>query len=214
VASARRYALSRQGSVAFAVLDGSGIYRGLNLSTHYYSASVVKAMLLVEVLRNSGQGHLSDSYRELLGPMIEESNDHDAEEIYNRVGNAGLYAVARTAGMTHFAVDQLFNAQLTADDQARFFIHIDQLVPVVHRSYERRLLSSIVQWQRWGIAPVAEHKGIKVFFKGGWREGIVNQSALLERDGERISLSILTSSDPSMAYGEQTLSGIAERLLG
>jgi hypothetical protein len=41
----------------------------------------------------------------------------------------------------------------------------------------------------------------------------VHQAALLERDGRRISLAILTSGEPSMSYGEATLAGIAARVL-
>jgi hypothetical protein len=130
------------------------------------------------------------------------------------VGDAGLNAVAHAAGMRNFAVHgAVFEAQVTAEDQARFFLRIDRLVPAPRRAYARSLLSAIVAPQRWGIAPVASHRHYRVFFKGGWREGIVHQAALLERGGQRISLAILTSGEPSMEYGEATLAGIAARVL-
>ena len=215
IAAAVRYARARSGTVAFAVLDGHGRLRGLRRTLRFPSASVVKAMLMVAVLRRVGDGHLRDDEAELLRRMITVSDNDAASTIYARVGGAGLRSVARAAGAKRFAdVGNWADAQLTAADQARFFLHIDRLVPAAHRRYARRLLSSIVGWQRWGIPPVAMAHRMKVFFKGGWRTGIVHQVALLERGGRRIALAVLTSGEPSMAYGEQTIEGIARRVLG
>jgi hypothetical protein len=176
---------------------------------------VVKAMLMVAVLRRADGGHLSAGERDLLRRMITVSDNEAASAIYAQVGGAGLRAVAHAAGAKRFAdVGNWADAQLTAADQARFFLRFDALVPAAHRRYARKLLSSIVGWQRWGIPPAASAHGMKVFFKGGWRTGIVHQVALLERGGRRIALAVLTSGDPSMAYGEQTIEGIARRVLG
>ena len=54
---------------------------------------------------------------------------------------------------------------------------------------------------------------MKVFFKGGWRNGITHQVALLERGGRRLALAVLTSGSPSMAYAEETIERIASRVL-
>jgi hypothetical protein len=214
LASAQRYARSRLGTVGFAVLDERGRIQGLNRTARFPSASVVKAMLLVAVLRAAGDGRLSAGEQALLKPMITVSDNEAAEAVYAQVGRAGLYRVAAAAGMRRFSIaGHLFDAQLTAADQARFFLRIDRLVPTVHRRYARRLLSSIVSWQSWGIARVARARGFKVFFKGGWRTGITHQVALLERGTRRLALAVLTSGAPSMAYGEQTIKGIAARLL-
>jgi hypothetical protein len=69
-----------------------------------------------------------------------------------------------------------------------------------------------VPWQRWGIAPVAEERGFHVMFKGGWRIGIFHQVALLERDGRRIAVAVLTSGTDH-GYGRETQAGIAARVL-
>jgi hypothetical protein len=211
IREAERYARTRKGSIAFATLDERGNLRGMNRTVRYPSASVVKAMLLVAVLR---RGEPGPAMRALLGPMITASDNKAALKVYATVGDAGLNAVAHAAGMRNFAVHgAVFEAQVTAEDQARFFLRIDRLVPAPRRAYARSLLSAIVAPQRWGIAPVASHRHYRVFFKGGWREGIVHQAALLERGGQRISLAILTSGEPSMEYGEATLAGIAARVL-
>jgi uncharacterized protein GlcG (DUF336 family) len=215
IASAVRYARTRSGTVAFAVLDAHGRLRGLRRTLQFPSASVVKAMLMVAALRRADGAHLGAGERDLLRRMITVSDNDAASAIYAQVGGAGLRSVARAAGARRFAdVGNWADAQLTAADQARFFLRFDKLVPAAHRRYARKLLSSIVDWQRWGIPPVAADHSMKVFFKGGWRTGIVHQVALLERGGRRIALAVLTSGEPSMAYGEQTIDGIARRVLG
>ncbi|HWI70516.1 MAG TPA: serine hydrolase [Baekduia sp.] len=215
IAAAQRYARSRAGTVAFAVLDGQGRLRGLNRSVQFPSASVVKAMLMVAVLRRIGSGHLDGATAKTLTSMITVSDNDAASAIYRRVGGAGLRAVARAAHAKRFEdVGWWANARLTAADLARFFYHVDRLVPATHRRFARKLLSSIVGWQRWGIPPVAARHDLKAFFKGGWRTGITHQVALLEKGDRRIALAVFTSGEPSMAYGEQTIAGIATRVLG
>jgi hypothetical protein len=214
IAAAQRYARTRTGDVAFSVADEHGRLRGLDEGERFPSASVVKAMLLVAVLRRDGSGAVSPRQAALLAPMITVSDNDAAETIFDDVGAEAVRAVARAAGMRDFFINTaLFEAQITAADQARFFLEIDRLVPARHRAYARSLLSGITPAQRWGIAPVAQARGFTPFFKGGWRTGITHQVALLERGGQRIALAVLTSGDPSIEYGEATLSGIADRVL-
>ena len=217
IKTAQRFARSREGVVAFAVLDErSKRVRGLRRTTRFRSASVVKAMMLVSVLRRAGKRSLSETERRRLRPMITRSDNAAASAIYAEIGPRGLRRVARVAGMRKFTPASPWGvSQITPADQVRFFLRIDRLVPRPHRRYARKLLSSITKGQRWGIAPVARRKNLKAFFKGGWVPGITHQVALLERrrDGQRIALAIFTRNSPSMAYGEKTIEGIAARLL-
>jgi len=214
IVRAERYAAHRRGTVAFAVLGGDGVIHGLRVSERFPSASVVKAMLLVARLRELGSRRLTAADRARLRPMIERSDNGAAEAVHDVVGNRRLYVLAHTAHMRRFAMTHfLFDTQITAADQVRFFRRIDRLVPPRHRPYARRLLSGIIAPQRWGIARVARSRHLKIFFKGGWRSGIVHQVALLQRGRRRIALAVLTRGEP-MGYGEDTLAGIARRLLG
>ncbi len=76
-------------------------------------------------------------------------------------GSLGLGRVAHLAGMRDFTFrGVLFEAGVTAGDQARFSARIDRLVPRRHRAYALRLLGSIVSYQRWGVPPEATIEGI------------------------------------------------------
>jgi hypothetical protein len=187
---------------------------GHNADVQFRSASMSKAMLMVAVLRGAKSRPLTGREQRLLRPMITRSSNKAAREVYTRVGDLGLSAVAQAGRMRHFLpAGALFEARITAADQARFFLRIDRLVPRRHRAYARELLSGIVSAQRWGIAPVAQARHFAAFFKAGWRKGLVHQAALLERDGRRIALAVLTSGESTVAYGRVTLAGIASRVL-
>jgi Beta-lactamase enzyme family len=214
LAAARRYARSRLGSVSFAVVEDRTSVRGYRRTAGYPSASVIKAMVMVAVLRRAGQGRLTSAQRALLYPMITRSDNMAAVALWNELGAGALRRVAAAAGMRRFAIGpHLFEARIDASDQARFFLVIDRLVPAGHRAYARRLLASIVSWQRWGIAKAAARARFSVRFKGGWRTAITHQVALLQRHGRRLAIAVLTGGEPSMAYGEDTIEGSTERLL-
>ena len=171
-------------------------------------------MLLVAVLREAADRPLAPHEDELLRPMILRSSNKAARAVYAGYGDRALTSVAAAARMRHFQpVGAVFEARITAADQARFFLRIDRLVPARHRAYARELLGGIVERQRWGVASVAERRGFTVSFKGGWRKGITHQAALLERDGRRVALAVLTSDEPTLAYGSATLAGVAARVL-
>ena len=215
ISAARTWARTRAGTVGFAVLDVHGRLRGLNRTVAFPSASVSKAMLMVAVLRRARDRALTAGEHALLHPMITVSDNDAAREVYRSVGDPGLLSVARAAGMRRFgAVGHWSGARLTPADQTRLFLRLDRVVPARHRQYARTLLGSIVTGQRWGIARVAARHHMAALFKGGWRKGIVHQVALLERDGRRIAIAVLTDGQPSQAYGRATLEGIAARVLG
>ncbi len=200
--------------MAFAVLDQQDRLRGLLRTQRFNSASVVKAMMMVAILRRAEGRRLTDHERGLLHPMITRSDNDTASAIYGQIGDRGLNAVARVAGMRKFRPSSVWgNSQITAADQVRFFIQIDKLVPGAHRRYARKLLSSIVGPQRWGVPPVAKSKGLKTFFKGGWRSCCVHQVALIERGRSRVALAVLTQGAPSMEYSHETIAAIAKRVL-
>ena len=216
---ARRYADSRSGSVSFALVDPRGEVRGAADTRPYVSASVVKALLLVAELRrlDSDGAPLDVATRETLRAMIAYSDNDAADAIYYRVGDAGLIDTAARAGMENFTVAGYWaNAQITAADTARFFWRLDQVLGSAHPEFGKGLLGSVIEGQRWGI-PAAAGDDWSVRFKGGWRATelgqLAHQGAELRRDGQRISIAVLTDAQPSQPYAHRTIRGVAERLL-
>jgi D-alanyl-D-alanine dipeptidase len=220
VKAARAYAGKRAGDVSFAVIDTSGRLTGLHVSKRYLSASTVKTMLLAAYLRRHARHGLNGGQRALLSPMIRRSDNDSASAVFGIVGNSGLRGVARAAGMTRFQPPARYGAwggsRASAGDQARLFMHLDSVVPERHRAFARRLLSSVVRSQRWGI-PKAARGRWQVFFKGGWRRGhggrIVHQAARLEQGTTAVAMAVLTDGDPSHGYGTRTIRGVARTLL-
>jgi hypothetical protein len=220
LAAARRYARSRNGLVSFAVVDLHGKLHCYRCRLHYVSASLVKAMLLVAYLdRLAAEGRpLTASDRTLLDPMIRVSDNASASAVYGRAGgDPALTGLARRAQMRNFDVfGHWGTAQLSAADQARFFAHLDRLIPGRFWPYAHKLLSSVASWQSWGI-PEASRPRWQTLFKGGWRGTrrgeLVHQAARLERGSRTMAIAILTDGNPSHAYGRETVHGIAARLL-
>lgn len=214
VKAAQRFAKEREGLVSFAVIGTNGRVRGYDRTRTYPAASVAKAMLLVEVLQRARGRGLTAYERSKLEPMILMSKNPPARELFAQVGSPGLVAVAEAAGMRHFSSDfSLFESQITAEDQARFFLRVDALVPERHRRYGRRLLRGVIPEHSWGIPSVAEPLGFTAFHKGGWRSDVVHQVALLERSPRRrVALAVL-SATANQGYGRATVEGVARRVL-
>ncbi|MHB8656661.1 MAG: hypothetical protein ACYC91_01705 [Solirubrobacteraceae bacterium] len=221
VARAAGFLAGRTGRTAFAVVDSEGRESGVNTHWTFVSASVVKAMLLVAYLRRldaSGQHYVDSASDSFLYPMIHVSDNSAATQTWSIVGDSGLYGVAGAAGMTDFSISGIWaNAQISAADQARFFFEMDSLIPRDFVGYARFLLSTIVDYESWGIPAVARPFGYAVFFKGGWRGTglgqLVHQVARLEGHGRRFAVAVMTDGDPSMGYGIDTIQGLTASLL-
>ncbi len=222
--AARHYAKRRPGDVSFAIVGLHTRLRGFRKSRTAPAASTIKAMLLAAYLRQRSvrSRALRSDEKELLGPMIRSSDNAAGIQVAAIVGER-VKRLARAARMRDFHwvwepgwLGGL--SQISARDQARFLQRYPRYLPKRHRRYARRLLASIVPWQRWGIASVRP-RGWRLYFKGGWGinddgVGVVNhQVAFLERGHCRVALSILTEHNPSTATGAETQRGVAVRLL-
>ncbi len=220
--AAINYAHTRTGDIAFAVRTGdrtgTGKFYGYRPDHREWSASVVKAMLMVAYVDQPSVANraLNGYDQSLLNPMITQSDNNAAQVVFDTVGQGALQALAARVGMTNFATSSIWGeTEITARDQTRFFLHIDSFIAPRHRWYAMNLLASIVPWERWGIGVVAP-QGWKLYFKGGWGYGtglLDHQVILLTRGCARISVAVLTMYDGSHPYGKETLRGIFWRLL-
>lgn len=219
VERARRYARSRAGEVSFAFVDLKGRSHKYRAGETAPLASVFKTMLLAAYLRQKDvrDRDLRERDRDLLGPMIRVSDNEAATEVNSIVGAGAIERLARRAGMRRFSYDPVVwgNSRGAPRELARYIQRIDQVIPRRHESYARKLLSSIVSGQRWGVGE-ARPKGWKLYFKGGWGSGtgLVNhQIALLERGRCAVAMALFTTNSPSHSYASRTLEGLAGRLI-
>jgi hypothetical protein len=218
VAAAARFLDSRAGATAFAVVDSQGHLSGARLHEHFRSASVVKAMMLVAYLQMRSAQHrgLNAGDRSLLYPMIHVSDNQAASAVLAVVGEHALERVAAEAGMSDYApgVGWWAYSQTSAIDQARFLSVLDRLIPARFYGYARYLMSTIEPSQSWGFPPVARPRW-SVFFKTGAlpERGLFNEVGRLEHGAVTFTFAVLTDGDPSMGYGEETIEGVADRLL-
>jgi hypothetical protein len=216
--AARAYAQQRDGRISFHIRTEAEHW-AYDADRAFASASVVKAMLLVAYLRRAEvrRRALVHADHALIDPMIRRSDNVAATRVRDIVGDEGLRRVARRAGMRHFATDPVWGlSRITAREQTRMWLRLEDLLPRRHRAAAMRLLRTIVPSQRWGIAAVPLPAGWELFFKGGWGSGtglVDHQVALLRRGRERLAVAILTAANPSHAYAKETLRGVAARLL-
>ena len=218
VKAAERFADARAGRISFAVVDEDGAMHASHPDRVHNSASVVKVLFMLALLREPGVRHddLTRSEKALLEPMIQRSDNQTATAVYSRVGEGALYGLARDIGLDHFTTQPTWGlTTITAGSQARFFSRIQGFIPRRHREYAMHLLENIVPSQRWGIPPVAP-RGWELHFKGGWSgrpSWRVNQVMLLRKPPRSFSVAILTREQPSKAYGQDSIQGVAKRLL-
>ena len=221
VESAKEHARTRAGSVAFAIIDEAGRMRGSRRDAGWYSASLLKPVVLGAYLRRRSvrSRGLSAGERALLAPMIRRSANEPANRLVPELGTPAIRRFGRRLGLTGFrpVLPIWGTSHITAGGYASFFRSLPEALPDRHRAYGRRLLRTVVASQRWGVPAVAPG-GWRVLLKGGWRAGrgygrIVNQAARLECGARVVTLVVLTDRGPSHGYGTDTVRGVARRLL-
>ncbi len=171
--------------VGFALYTSTGALEASYDDTfENYGASITKVMLLVAYLQQTNGTPLSNYAQTNLTGMIEDSNDTDANNVYNLLTNptSELTDVANQAQMKNFKLNTtgdkvyyLGQSQITAGDFALFFALLNSMIPAQELTFAQNLLSN--------ISPDAGllQSGLPgtVYSKEGWKPepGTVNDSA-------------------------------------
>ena len=212
-------ARSRAGDVTFAVIDTRGHIHGKRYTTPVRGVSTIKSLLLMTFLRQPSvrRRSLTSAEKSLLDRMIRYSDNGAASTMIGRLGEGQIEAEARRIGLRSFQLIHGFwgLSPTSARDQAVLFRRLDQFLPKRHRTYARRLFSSIVSYQRWGV-PRGAPRGFRVLFKGGWGYGTgkaTHQGARLERGGMTLGLGITTFGNSGTSYGATTIEMVTKALL-
>ncbi len=216
-----RYLHGRQDATAAAVED----LRTRRVWTYHpdrreQTASIMKVDILETLLHErQDDGGLSAAETELAEDMIENSNNDDAQDLWDDEGGSGAVgAYDRLAGMTNTTPNPsgAWGLSLTtAPDQIallRQLIVHDEILSRSSQDDELTLMGNVEADQRWGVSGGVP-AGTKVALKNGWLPVTagwqVNSIGRVSGHGRRYLIAVLTESNPTEAYGIDTITHVS-----
>ena len=210
----------RRSAVGLAVADPSlGLSCRLDAGGHFVAASAIKVTILSALLlKTGGAGHLTAAQRSLARAMITQSSNAAADRLWAEVGISGMQRFLNRAGMTQTRLSDAWGLTgLTAADEVTLLRLLTSPGPVLSsasRSYVLTLMAQVIAGQRWGT-PAGIGAGVAVHVKNGWlpyptgRNWRINSLGAFAGPGTAYQLAVLTSGNPSMSYGIDTIQGAA-----
>ncbi|MGD1051346.1 MAG: serine hydrolase [Solirubrobacteraceae bacterium] len=190
-------------------------------AVHGDDASIAKVDILATALYEAQeQGTtLTATQQELATAAIEESDNDAAEDLWeDDGGNPGIAAFNAKVGMTQTILDPqgawgLYES--TARDQIRLLQHVvlpNRVLSTAQRSYELKLMHNVDPAQAWGVS-AGVLPPATVALKNGWLPvgpgWEINSIGAVTGRYRDYLIAVLTSDDPDMAYGVQTIEGIS-----
>jgi hypothetical protein len=210
----------RRSAVGLAAADpGLGLSCRLDAGGHFVAASAIKVTILSALLlKTGGAGHLTAAQRSLARAMVTQSSNTAADRLWAEVGISGMQRFLNRAGMMQTRLNDAWGlTELTAADEVTLLRLLTSPGPVLtpaSRSYVLTLMAQVIASQRWGT-PAGIGAGIAVHVKNGWlpyptgRDWRVNSLGTFAGPGTAYQMAVLTSGNPSMAYGIDTIQGAA-----
>lgn len=219
-AAMRAFVHSRTGSVTAAVENlWTGRTYDYRPGVAEQTASIVKLDILETLLRQHQVRHrpLSAWEQSTAQNMIEHSDNDAATALWDDVGGAsGVAAYNRRAGLRGTHPDVAWGlTTTTALDQIRLMRQLTlphALLQTRDQRYALSLMSHVEADQRWGVSagvPAGDEIAVKngwLAYGGSWH---VNSVGRIRGVHRHYLIAVLTSGDPSEAYGIQTIQGIS-----
>jgi hypothetical protein len=187
------------------------------------TASIMKVDILATLLAQGQTAHspFTPEQEELSEDMIEESDDDDAQDLWDAEGGADAVSqFDAEAGLTQTSPDVAGYWGLsttTATDQVRLLEKIaypNSLLTDESRSYELGLMTHVDADQSWGIssgvvpgATVAIKNGWLPLDSGGWQ---INSIGYVHGDGRDYLVAVLTDGNATEAQGIDTIESLSD----
>jgi beta-lactamase class A len=218
------YLASAPDNVTAAVYDEvSGLTWVYRPGVAQETASIMKVDILATLLAKaqaSGQG-LPAGLQDLSVDMIEQSDDADAQQLWDTEGGATAVAgFNQGAGLTQTTPDAAGYWGLsttTAADQVqlvRTLAYPNSILSPASQSYALNLMTHVDPDQAWGVsagvapgATVALKNGWLPLDSGGWQ---INSIGAVKGDGRNYVIAVLTNGNATEAEGIGTIQGISE----
>jgi beta-lactamase class A len=207
----------RVSAVGLTVADPRlGLTCALDQTRHFDSASAIKATIISALLyKEHGPSHLTKAQRGLAWEMITESDNAAATDLWDEVGQASLQRFLDAAHMTHTVLDNYAwgLTQLTAQDELKLLELLatpGKVLSAASRGYALSLMAHVISSQRWGV-PAGAPSGVTVSVKNGWlpdpKNGLwhINSIGVFRGKDAGYEIAVLTSGNPTMAYGITTI---------
>ena len=154
---------------------------------------------------------LSDADADLAAQMIETSSDDAASDLWAAIGaGGGLASADASLGLRHTTPGPGGYWGLTtttAGDQLRLLRALTtphSPLDARSRDYELDLMRNVIAGQNWGVSAAAS-PGSLLTIKDGWLPDpslwVVNSIGVVDHDGQRLLMVVLSSGQPTEAAG-------------
>ena len=220
-ADVQRALLGRAGAHAVTLSDPAlGASCSLNGGEHFDSASIAKVIILAALLRwhQEAGTPLTAWQRDEAANMITQSDNDDASDLWDVVGQSRLRNFLRLARMTgtELGPGTLWGLTLaTAHDEMLLLgllARPNAVLSSASRSYALGLMADVTASQRWGV-PDGAPRGVTSHVKDGWLPDAtgwhIDSIGVFTGVGRDYSIAVLTSGSPSQQYGIDTVEDVA-----